>query len=199
MGAGGDRSIRSGAPGRFHNRRFHNQGLNGVRRVLLPAILIIGLLPACSVIQTPRQLRGNNVDQDALKELVPGTSTRADVTSLIGTPTARASFDDNQWIYISETTHTRIGQTPGVLKQNVTVLTFNDQGVLQNVKRLDQADSQPVSVVARATPSPGSDASFLQQLLGNVGKFSASPTTSVGSSQAPNGGVGGSGGSSPGL
>ena len=29
----------------------------------------------------------------------------------------------------------------------------------------------PVEIVSRTTPSPGNDVSFLQQLLGNVGRF----------------------------
>jgi outer membrane protein assembly factor BamE (lipoprotein component of BamABCDE complex) len=113
------------------------------------------------------------VDADQLKELVPGTSTRADVTALIGSPTARATFDDNTWLYVAEVTRPRIGRVQGVLSQNVVVLSFNDQGVLQDVKRLDQEDSVPVSIVARSTPSPGTEASFLQQLLGNIGRFNA--------------------------
>jgi outer membrane protein assembly factor BamE (lipoprotein component of BamABCDE complex) len=62
----------------------------------------------------------------------------------------------------------------------VTVLSFNDQGVLQDVKQLNKDDAIPVSVVARTTPSPGTEASFLQQLFGNIGKFNAigqTPTT----------------------
>ncbi|HYZ61805.1 MAG TPA: outer membrane protein assembly factor BamE [Acetobacteraceae bacterium] len=169
-------------------------------RPFLPFLLLLAaLLPACSVVETPRTLRGNKVDADQLKELVPGTSTRADVTSLLGSPSARATFDDNQWIYISETTHTRVGRTPGVLEQNVTVLTFDDRGVLRDVKRLNEDDSRPVSVVSRATPSPGSEASFLQQLLGNVGKFNAGGfggSTGGNTDTAPGGGIGSSRGSS---
>lgn len=138
---------------------------------LLPVFLLLAV-SACSVVETPRQLRGNHVDADQIKELVPGTSTRADATSLLGSPSSHGTFDDNTWIYISETTRTRVGRTPGVMAQDVTVLTFDQAGVLRDVKHLDQDDSRDVSVVSRVTPSPGSDASFLQQLLGNVGKFS---------------------------
>ncbi len=164
-------------------------------RRLLPILILASLLAACSVVQTPRYQRGNKVDADQLKELVPGTSTRADVTSLIGSPTARATFDDNQWIYISETTRTRIGRTPGILAQDVVVLTFDANGVLRDIKQLNQDDSRPVDVVTRATPSPGSDASFMQQLLGNVGRFN--PGGAAGSKDtSPGGGVGSSRGSS---
>ena len=146
--------------------------------LLLVACLLIG---GCSFFEAKPQLRGNHVDADQLKELVPGTSTRADVTALIGSPTARATFDDNTWLYISEVTQPRIARVQGVLSQGVVVLSFNEQGVLRDVQTLNQDDSVPVSVVARATPSPGTEASFLQQLFGNIGRFNAiSPTPTTG-------------------
>lgn len=155
---------------------------------LLPALFLLGL-SACSAIDAPHQLRGNRVDADLIKELVPGTSTRADATSLLGSPSARGSFDDNTWIYISETTRTRVGRLPGVTAQEVTMLTFDQAGVLRDVKHLNQDDGRDVSVVSRATPSPGSEASFMQQLLGNVGKFSTGGTP--GSTRTTPGGSGG--------
>ena len=140
---------------------------------LLSLALVACLLGGCTFLGPVPQLRGNRVEADQLKELVPGTSTRADVTALIGSPTARATFDDNTWLYVSEITQPQIARTQGVLSQNVVVLSFNDQGVLQDVKRLNKEDSVPVSIVARTTPSPGTEASFLQQLLGNIGRFNA--------------------------
>ena len=142
--------------------------------LLVAACLLLG---GCSLFEATPQLRGNHVDADQLKELVPGTSTRTDVTALIGSPTARATFDDNTWIYISEVTRPRIAQVQGVMSQDVLVLTFNDQGVLQDVKRLNGEDALPVTVVARTTPSPGTEASFLQQLFGNIGRFNAAPAS----------------------
>lgn len=129
-----------------------------------------------------------------LKELTPGTSTRADATALLGSPTAKATFDDNQWIYIGEMTRPVIARTQGVVSQDVILLTFDQQGVLRDVKQLDKADGLPVDVVSRATPSPGSEASILQQLLGNVGRFSPGGLGGQGvggssSSSAPGGGV----------
>jgi hypothetical protein len=35
----------------------------------------------------------------------------------------------------------------------------------------DQADALPVRVIARTTPSPGTEANFFQQLFSNIGKF----------------------------
>ncbi|MEJ0015443.1 MAG: outer membrane protein assembly factor BamE [Acetobacteraceae bacterium] len=162
------------------------------RSVSLPPLfaLLAGLLlVGCSFFEAQPQLRGNRVDADQLKELVPGTSTRADVTALIGSPTARATFDDNTWLYVSEVTQPRIARVQGVLSQDVVVLSFNDQGVLQDVKRLNQDDAVQVSVVSRTTPSPGTEASFFQQLFGNIGRFNA-----FGPSSGQGGGISTTGG-----
>jgi outer membrane protein assembly factor BamE (lipoprotein component of BamABCDE complex) len=145
-------------------------------------------LAGCGLFAAAPQVRGNKVDADQLKELTPGTSTRADVTALIGSPTVRAAFDDNTWIYISEVTQPRIGRTQAVLDQNVVVLTFSDQGVLRDVATRNKADSLPVDVVARTTPSPGTEASFLQQLFGNIGRFNAGGMT-AGTGSGPSGGA----------
>jgi len=142
------------------------------RLLLLPCLLLVaGSLTSCGWLLPPPVQRGNKVEAEHLKELAPGTSTKADVTALIGSPTARATFDDNTWLYISELTQQRPGRTLGEVAQNVVVMTFDDQGVLRTVGTRDMADALPVNVVARTTPSPGTEASFMQQLLGNIGRF----------------------------
>ncbi|MDE2574171.1 MAG: outer membrane protein assembly factor BamE [Rhodospirillales bacterium] len=150
-----------------------------MRLLLRPALttcLLLMPLAGCALpgfLTPPPQVRGNHVDADQLKELVPGTTTRADVTSLLGSPTTKAPFDDNTWVYVSEVTRPVIGGTQGVLSQEAVEIHFDDKGVLTGVTRKTKADSEPVSVVARTTPSPGSNPTFLQQLLGNVGRFNA--------------------------
>lgn len=153
------------------------------RLVLLTGLLLLG---GCSFFGASDTVRGNRVDAYRLQELVPGTSTEADVTALIGSPTAKATFDPNTWLYISELTHIRIASTLGYDRQAVVVLTFDDHGVLRGIKKLNEENGLPMTMVARTTPSPGTEASFLQQLFGNVGRFNP-----VG------GGTGGVGGGPP--
>jgi outer membrane protein assembly factor BamE (lipoprotein component of BamABCDE complex) len=144
-------------------------------------LVLIGCLAlsSCGWLSPPPTVRGNKVDADQLKELVPGTSTKADVTAVIGSPTAVATFDDNRWLYISELTQPRIGRTLGEVDQNVVVLNFDDRGVLKSIEKRNKGDALPVTVIARTTPSPGTEASFLQQLLGNIGRFSPGGVGSV--------------------
>ena len=140
----------------------------------IAAVLAAGLaLAGCSVFAPPEQVRGNRVDPDVLTELVPGTSSRADVTALLGSPTAKGTFDDNVWLYIGSVTRTRVGRVQAMVSMDVVRLTFDDAGTLRAIDRLNLDDALPVSVVQRTTPSPGSDASVMQQLFGNIGRFGA--------------------------
>ena len=156
-------------------------------QLLVPAALL--MTDGCSMpafLAQPSQVRGNNVQAYQLDQLVVGTSTRADASSLLGTPTTKATFDDDTWIYVGEVTRPVIAGTQGIRSQDVVVLRFDKDGVLRGIEHKTKADAQPVEVVSRTTPSPGSEASFMQQLLGNVGKFNA-----AGSGFSSSGGAGG--------
>lgn len=154
--------------------------------MLLAACL---LLSSCGWLLPPPQVRGNRIEPDSLKELTLGTSTKADVAAVIGSPTAHDTFDENIWLYISEITQDRIGNTQGELDQNVVVLHFDDKGLLRTIDKVTKSDELPVTVIARTTPSPGTEASFLQQLLGNIGRFN--PTAGLGNTAAGPNGAGG--------
>jgi outer membrane protein assembly factor BamE (lipoprotein component of BamABCDE complex) len=157
-------------------------------RSLLP---LLALAPLCGCflpgfMTYPPQVRGNLVSSDSLNELVPGTSTRADVTSLLGPPTVKAPFDDNQWVYVGEVTKPVIGGTQQVLNQQAVVVSFDSKGVLTGITHKGAGDSLPVAVVTATTPSPGTNASVLQQLLGNVGRFTPGGPVGGDSSATPN-------------
>ena len=163
-------------------------------RALALAFAALLLLGGCSMFAPPVQQHGIIVDKDDLDQLVIGTSTRNDVVAAIGSPTMKASFDENTWIYISERTYLRIMRTTGMDNLKVLTLTFDDKGILRGIKRIDDKDQQPVSIVSATTPSPGTEVSFMQQLLGNIGKVNPG----LGDTNAP-GGIGPSGGGLTGM
>ena len=153
--------------------------------LLFPVVLPLG---GCSLLHIWDPLharRGALIDPDSLKQLVPGTSTRADAISLLGSPTARATFDDNSWLYITQITSTRIGSVPGVIRQEVLVLNFDPNGTLKSIRELNKSDAKQVAMAPGSTPSPGSEASFMQQLLGNVGKFTPAGIPGGSTSSSP--------------
>ncbi len=186
--------------GRFGDMRRLSQTASprrrtGFRHAAAIGCLVIGLpLAGCSFFQAQATTRGDPVDSDAIKQLTPGTTTTADATALLGSPTAHETFDDNSWLYISQITRPRVGRLPGVLDQRVVVLNFDGTGVLKSVKVYDKADSKNVSMAPGTTATPGASASVLQQLFGNVGRFSG-----AGNDTGGNQGGGGLSAGGPGL
>ena len=163
------------------------------RLVPLAVLIASAGLAGCQYVQPTQQTRGNMVDQVDYSQLIPGTSTRADVMSLIGSPTTRATFDDNTWIYVGLRTRPTIGGFPAIERQQVLVLNFDANGTLRSIDRTTKKQAVQVAMDGRVTPSPGSEASILQQVIGNVGRYN--PAGLLGANgQNPNGSAGGGGG-----
>ncbi len=148
-------------------------------------------LSGCALFAPIPTERGQMVEKEDYDKLVPGTTTRADVTALLGSPTSRATFDDNTWYYIGEVTAPVPLARPKIDHQQVLVLNFDGNGTLRGVRRLDQSNAHDVAMVSRVTPSPGSEASFMQQLIGNVGRYN--PLGAAGGDTLGGSGLGGLG------
>ncbi len=120
--------------------------------------------------------RGYVPDEESLSRLEPGRQSRDDVQQLLGTPASQGVFDAEQsWYYIMRKTYQFAFLQPEVLDQRVVVVHFDDGGTLRDVRRYNLEDGIVVDPVTRETPSPGKELSFLEQLLGNLGKFNKLP------------------------
>jgi len=124
--------------------------------------------------------RGNLPTSEKLAEIQPGVTSKDEVIKILGSPSSVSIFNDKSWYYISR----RTGQTaffePDVLDQHVFIVDFDDQGVVKTVDHKGVQDARAIDPVPRATPAPGRELTFLEQLIGNVGKFnSVSPPKNV--------------------
>ena len=135
----------------------------------LPLALAAFLVVACDNIA---DVRGFSPSPGAVDKLEVNTQSREDVQRLIGTPSAVATFNPNVWYYISEKQEYWGPSRPWISEQRVIQITFNETGRVQNIKYFDLKDAQNVTMVARITPTSGKELTILEQILGNVGKFS---------------------------
>jgi outer membrane protein assembly factor BamE (lipoprotein component of BamABCDE complex) len=119
--------------------------------------------------------RGNLPNPDRLAEIHAGSTTKDEVAKILGTPSSVSVFNnDKSWYYISRRTSQTAFLDPDVLDQQVYIVNFDDQGVVKAVDHKVLEDGKEVTPVARATPAPGRELSFLEQLIGNLGKFNGS-------------------------
>jgi outer membrane protein assembly factor BamE (lipoprotein component of BamABCDE complex) len=139
-------------------------------RFLVLAIAAGALTAACTpVLHT----RGNLVTAEQMAQLTPQKTTRTEVLSLLGTPTAKAPLDDSIWIYVGEETQGRTFRHDAVAARMVTELTFDANGVLQTIVTKDEtaASDDDVVMLKRTTPTAGAQMNAVQQFVGNVGRF----------------------------
>ncbi|HYG88298.1 MAG TPA: outer membrane protein assembly factor BamE [Azospirillum sp.] len=142
------------------------------------AVALLGL--AATACAPTVATRGNMTDPDAVATIKTGSTTRDEVASLLGTPTSVGTFDQNVWYYIGQKTEKTAFFKPEVLERRVVVVHFDDAGVVNDVKQLDANQGQEVEMVERTTPTHGRELGFLEQMVGNFGRFSAKDTKSKG-------------------
>jgi len=149
---------------------------------------LIGVLASLAIggCETVVDQRGFAATPGSVEKLEVGTQSREDVIRLIGTPTAVATFNPNVWYYITQQQETYAFFKPEIIEQHVLQLTFNEAGRLTTLKNYDLKDARDIEMVSRITPTAGKELTVLEQLLGNVGKFSGPKQSNPG---APTGGI----------
>jgi len=118
--------------------------------------------------------RGNLPEPEKLAQIRPGSTTRDQVTKILGTPSSTGVFDDKSWYYISRKTKQVAFLDPDVLDQQVYVINFDGRGVVHSVDHKELKDGREIEPAPGATPAPGRELTFVEQVLGNVGRFTKS-------------------------
>lgn len=133
-------------------------------------------LTACS----PKvQNRGYVRDIEIEKQIKAGRDTQEDVRSLLGSPSARSNFGRETWYYITSRKEAVAFFAPDVVEQDVTRIVFDETGMVSEVDLFDKESSQDIDISNRETPTEGHEFGFMEQLLGNIGRFN-SPADSNG-------------------
>lgn len=141
-----------------------------VRSLVLAGALGAGiLLGGC---QEKILQHGNVPDEDQVVQIMPGQDDKNRVEQLLGSPSTTGTFGDNTWYYISKRTAQTAFFDPDTIDQGVLAISFDAQGIVEDMKIYDQADGRLVAMVDRTTPTHGNELTIIQQLLGNFGRFS---------------------------
>lgn len=156
-------------------------------RTVKPLVLCLMAGIALSACGNTRMVRGYVFDKQLADAIQPGVDNRQSVESTLGTPTVKASFNDNKWYYVSTTVRVRPVFWPDPKEHRVMAVAFNDAGVVTDVQNFDMSAMRSVNPVGDKTPTLGREINFFQQIFGNVGRFSGSAPVGSGETRGPNG------------
>lgn len=130
------------------------------------------ILAAC----TPNvESRGALKDAD-WKEQVKIGSTQEDVLNALGSPSAKSSFGEETWYYIAARRESFAFFKPEVTEQNITRITF-EGGAVKSIDAFDKSQARDIDIAGRVTPTEGHSMGFMEQVLGNLGRFNSPGNT----------------------
>lgn len=134
------------------------------------ALLLVALL-GLSACEYQVNVRGNMPDPEEVVEVLPGISNRADVAEILGSPSTVSTFEDQIWYYIGQRTEQLAFFAPETVDRSVLVIEFDDGGVVEATRFYSVEDGKVIDHVSRKTPTHGIELTVVQQLIGNLGRF----------------------------
>jgi len=140
------------------------------RRILRAALALPLLFAGCTPIVANR---GNMLDEERIAQVKTGASSKNDVFEALGSPSIVSTFDDNTWYYVGQRTEREAFFKPEVTDRKVIAIQFDDSDHVRAVDRVGLDQAVEVEPLSQTTPAVGRDVTFMEQLIGNVGRPSA--------------------------
>ena len=134
----------------------------------ISVIVFLIMLQSCS---NKTIITGNLPDPDLLANIEVGQVSKNEVLELLGSPSTKATFNDNDWYYVSEKISTRAFFHPEVINRKVLIIQFDKREIVKKIKQLSLKDGVKIEMVDRITPTAGKEMTILKQIFGNVGRF----------------------------
>jgi outer membrane protein assembly factor BamE (lipoprotein component of BamABCDE complex) len=140
------------------------------RRLALAGCALPMVLAACQPIIANR---GNMLDEDRITQVKAGSSSKNDVFEALGSPSITSTFDDNTWYYIGQRTEREAFFKPEITDRKVIAVQFDDTDHVKTVDRIGLEEAVDVEPLEQTTPAVGRDITFMEQLIGNIGRPSS--------------------------
>ena len=140
-----------------------------LRRLLLPISIALMLASCSQIVDT----RGHSEEDVDMSQIVVGQTHADDVAAILGTPTSKSNFGDETWYYMfQKQEHSGIFPAE-VAEQHVTAIAFDKDHLVTDISEYKKEDGKPVELVSKTTPTEGHNLTFMEQMLGNLGRFNA--------------------------
>lgn len=128
-------------------------------------------LAACS---TTFQNHGYVPREDDLAEIMVGIDTRETVAAVIGRPGTSGLLTDGGWYYVRSRFAQRSYHAPEEIERQVVAISFDKDGVVENIERFGLENGRVVVLDRRVTDSNIKGVGFLRQLFGSLGRINLS-------------------------
>ncbi len=159
-----------------------------MKRRLSVSLLVLACALGASACNPVLRSHGYRYSIQEEPNITPDQDTVDTVRARLGNPSTTGTFEENTWYYISSTRESLAYLRPVTRDRRIIAVSFDETGVVDEVAEYSLDDGRLVAYAGRETPTRGRELTFIEQILGNVGRL---PTEQFGGEQNLPGGAGG--------
>ena len=111
---------------------------------------------------------GHIINENELKQINIGTTTRANILDMLGQPSFKGAFDKRKLYYSSQIMLQPVASTKQTQKRIIYVFTLNDENILQSIDLINKEDGFQIAHIDDKTPTPGDTFGILKQVFSNL-------------------------------
>jgi len=111
---------------------------------------------------------GHIINENELKQINIGTTTRADILDMLGQPSFKCAFDTQKLYYSSQVMLQPVASTKQTQKRIIYIFTLDDKNILQSIDLINKEDGLQIAHIDEKTPTPGDTFGILEQVFSNL-------------------------------
>ena len=111
---------------------------------------------------------GHIINENELKHINIGITTRAEILDILGQPSFKGAFDTQKLYYSSVVMLQPIASTKQIHKRIVYIFTLSEKNKLQSIDVIDKKDGFQIAHIDEKTPTPGDTFGILDQIFSNL-------------------------------
>ena len=111
---------------------------------------------------------GHIINENELKQINIGTTTRADILYMLGQPSFKGAFNTQKLYYSSQVMLQPVASNKQIQNRMIYIFTMNEKDILQSIDLINQADGLQIAHIDDKTPTPGDTFGILEQIFSNL-------------------------------
>ena len=111
---------------------------------------------------------GHIINENELKQINIGTTTKADILDMLGQPSFDGAFDTQRLYYSSQVMLQPVASAKQTHKRIVYIFILDDNNILESVDLMSKEDGLQIVHIDDKTPTPGDTFGVLEQVFSNL-------------------------------
>ena len=111
---------------------------------------------------------GHVINENELKQITIGTTTKDDIVQLLGQPSFAGAFDAQKLYYSSQVMLQPVASVKQTQRRVIYIFTLNTKNILEAIDLVNKDDGLIIAHIDDKTPTPGDTFGILEQVFTNL-------------------------------